>query len=112
MIEIIPATIDNIPDIQKISAVAWPQTFKDILSEKQIAYMMNWMYSDESCLLYTSHIFSARQQCRRGRQPQFFDLVVDGKVLGYIRIGSGNIRFGLIIIIIRNVVFNGVLRCV
>jgi ribosomal protein S18 acetylase RimI-like enzyme len=48
MIEIIPATIDNIPDIQKISAVAWPHTFKDILSEEQIAYMMNWMYSDES----------------------------------------------------------------
>jgi ribosomal protein S18 acetylase RimI-like enzyme len=48
MIEIIPATTDNIPDIQKISAVAWPHTFKDILSEKQIAYMMHWMYSDES----------------------------------------------------------------
>ena len=49
MIEIIPATTDNIPDIQKISAVAWPHTFKDILSEKQIAFMMHWMYSDESC---------------------------------------------------------------
>jgi ribosomal protein S18 acetylase RimI-like enzyme len=48
MIEIIPATTDNIPDIQKISSVAWPHTFKDILSEEQIAYMMHWMYSDES----------------------------------------------------------------
>jgi ribosomal protein S18 acetylase RimI-like enzyme len=48
MIEIIPATTDNIQDIQKISAIAWPHTFKDILSEKQIAYMMHWMYSDES----------------------------------------------------------------
>lgn len=50
MIEIIPATIDNIKDIQKISAVAWPQTFKNILSDEQIAYMMNWMYSEESLL--------------------------------------------------------------
>lgn len=48
MIELIPATIAHIPDIQKISSVAWPHTFKDILSEEQIAYMMHWMYSDES----------------------------------------------------------------
>ena len=48
MIQIIPATILDAPIIQAVSAQAWPHTFKKILSESQIAYMMQLMYSDES----------------------------------------------------------------
>ena len=48
MIEIILADKNNIKDIQTVSNVAWPNTFKEILSPHQIKYMMNWMYSDES----------------------------------------------------------------
>jgi ribosomal protein S18 acetylase RimI-like enzyme len=46
MIEIIPASEQNIPDIQRISASAWPSAFREILSPKQIEYMMGIMYSD------------------------------------------------------------------
>jgi|AGTN01.2.fsa_nt_gi Acetyltransferases len=48
MIKIVPATTHNTQDIQEVSALAWPYAFKDILSASQIAYMMEWMYSDES----------------------------------------------------------------
>ena len=48
MIEIFPATIADIPIIQTIASRAWPHTFKDILSDSQITYMMQLMYSDES----------------------------------------------------------------
>jgi len=46
--ELIPAEIKDIPVIQGISDIAWPHTFKDLLSPEQIAYMMNMMYSSES----------------------------------------------------------------
>lgn len=65
MIELIPATLAHIPDIQKISSVAWPHTFKDILSEEQIAYMMHWMYSDESLreqMEYKNHRYVLAKQ--------------------------------------------------
>ena len=42
------ASKDDIPAIQAISAIAWPETFKDILSAEQIRYMMNMMYSTAS----------------------------------------------------------------
>ena len=48
MIEIVPASENNIPDIQQISNIAWPDAFQGILSPEQIKYMMNWMYSDAS----------------------------------------------------------------
>ncbi|MDR1783997.1 MAG: GNAT family N-acetyltransferase [Dysgonamonadaceae bacterium] len=46
MIEIIPASEQNIPDIRQISASAWPDAFREILSPQQIEYMMEMMYSD------------------------------------------------------------------
>lgn len=48
MIQIVPATTEHIKAIQEVSAIAWPNAFKDILSTAQIAYMMEWMYSDAS----------------------------------------------------------------
>lgn len=47
-LQLLEATEDNILDIQKVSNVAWPHTFAQILSEDQIHYMMSWMYSVES----------------------------------------------------------------
>lgn len=46
--ELIRAEVKDIPVIQAISNVAWPHTFKDLLSCEQIAYMMNMMYSSQS----------------------------------------------------------------
>lgn len=48
MLEIRNATIKDIPTIQEMSNIVWPVTFADILSEEQIGYMMQMMYSSES----------------------------------------------------------------
>ncbi|MCD7914260.1 MAG: GNAT family N-acetyltransferase [Tannerellaceae bacterium] len=47
-LELIHADKSNIPDIQAISDVVWPVTFCEILSPKQIHYMMDMMYSTEA----------------------------------------------------------------
>lgn len=46
--EIITATIEDISLIQALSAEAWPKAFAGILSEEQIRYMMEMMYSTEA----------------------------------------------------------------
>jgi ribosomal protein S18 acetylase RimI-like enzyme len=48
MLHIISANISDIPAIQAVASRAWAHTFRDILSDSQIAYMMQLMYSDES----------------------------------------------------------------
>lgn len=48
MFEIRKATLDDLPVIQKLANIAFPHTYKDILSPEQLVYMMEWMYSDES----------------------------------------------------------------
>lgn len=45
MIKIVTAQLEDIPIIQSIAAEAWPVAFSDILSEEQITYMMEMMYS-------------------------------------------------------------------
>jgi len=54
---IVEATKDHIFAIQALADRIWPPTFQEILTEEQIVYMMNMMYStsslekqiDESC---------------------------------------------------------------
>jgi ribosomal protein S18 acetylase RimI-like enzyme len=48
MLNIIPANISDISAIQSVASRAWVHTFRDILSDSQIAYMMQLMYSYES----------------------------------------------------------------
>lgn len=43
--KIIEASKDHIPAIQSLSDIIWPQTFREILTQEQIAYMMDMMYS-------------------------------------------------------------------
>lgn len=45
---IIEATKDHIFVIQSLAKVVWPVTFRSILSEEQIVYMMDMMYSTSS----------------------------------------------------------------
>jgi ribosomal protein S18 acetylase RimI-like enzyme len=45
---IIKATEKEIPLIQELTNIVWPQTYKDILTKEQIAYMLNMMYSTEA----------------------------------------------------------------
>ena len=50
MIRILQATITDIPLIQEIAHKTWPNTYGSILSDEQLDYMLDLMYSDESLL--------------------------------------------------------------
>ena len=45
MIHIVDVAHDQLPIIQKLAYRIWPAAFKDILSNEQISYMLDWMYS-------------------------------------------------------------------
>lgn len=48
MIEIKIAEKKHIPIIRELAEILWPATFATILSDRQIVYMMEMMYSQES----------------------------------------------------------------
>ena len=48
MFEIRNAGIDDIPLIRDLTFRVWPQTYASILSQEQIDYMLNMMYSEAS----------------------------------------------------------------
>lgn len=48
MFNIRKATIKDIPTIHAMASVVFPDTYREILSPDQIAYMMEWMYSEEN----------------------------------------------------------------
>lgn len=43
-----PATLADIPAIQRVADIAFRHTYAHILSPAQLDYMMDWMYSTES----------------------------------------------------------------
>ncbi len=45
MIQLLPASIEQIPLVQEMAAETWPSAFGKILSQEQLAYMMQKMYS-------------------------------------------------------------------
>ena len=48
MFEIKNAGIDDIPLIRELTFRVWPQTYASILSQEQIDYMLDMMYSEAS----------------------------------------------------------------
>lgn len=48
MLNIRKATTEDIPLIQKLTYSVWPQTYASILSQEQIEYMLDMMYSHTS----------------------------------------------------------------
>ena len=48
MFEIKPATTNDIPLIRELTFRVWPQTYASILSQEQINYMLDMMYSEAS----------------------------------------------------------------
>lgn len=56
------ATLDDIPAIQQIAYNTWPSTYGGIISEEQIKYMLDLMYSTESLI----------QQMTKGHQFYLF----------------------------------------
>ncbi|MGB3798932.1 MAG: GNAT family N-acetyltransferase [Lewinella sp.] len=47
-VRILPATADDVATIERIAHETWPDTFGDILSDEQIAYMLHMMYRPEA----------------------------------------------------------------
>lgn len=66
------ATVSDIPGIQLIAALTWPHAYADILSPRQVEYMLNRMYS---------HATLENQMLQEGHQ--FFVAESDGKMLGF-----------------------------
>lgn len=48
MIKLLPAGTEQIPLVQKMAAAIWPSAFDKILSQEQLAYMLQKMYSDSA----------------------------------------------------------------
>ena len=46
MFEIRKASVEDIPLIHQMAWVAFPHTYKELLSSEQIEFMMEWMYSE------------------------------------------------------------------
>jgi diamine N-acetyltransferase len=78
MMSLETAGIDQIPVIQKIAKVTWPITFQEILSKKQVKYMLELMYSSSS-------LTDQMEQLHH----RFFLAMEHGKVLGFISIEIG-----------------------
>lgn len=62
------ATLDDIPAIQQIAYNTWPSTYGDIISEEQIRYMLDLMYSTESLVQQMSkgHQFFLSESKKNG----------------------------------------------
>lgn len=65
---------DELSIVHEIAHATWPDTFKDILSQEQIQYMLNWMYD-------LKHL---ENQFNQGHQ--FFVAEIEGKPVGFIGI--------------------------
>lgn len=64
------ATIQDIPSIQSIAKITWANTYT-FLSDEQMSYMLDWMYSTTSL----------QQQMQNGHQ--FYVAVVDNEIIGF-----------------------------
>ena len=82
--KILKTQTDGIPVIRMLADVAFRHTYRDILSPKQIEYMMDWMYSEESLL---------RQIVQDGHQ--FFIASIDDKPVGYVSVSCDEPADGL-----------------
>ena len=58
-VQLLKAGTDDIPEIRELAVLVWNQHYPAIISRKQIDYMLNMMYSQESlqAQLETGHIF-------------------------------------------------------
>lgn len=72
MFEIKKATIKEIPLIRELTFRVWPQTYASILSQEQIDYMLELMYSEASL---------QNQMTKEG--SQFIIVYEDGNPVGF-----------------------------
>lgn len=70
-IKIRPATINDRAFIRAVSERTWPSTYGHIISQEQIDFMLDWMYSDQSLA----------EQFAKGHQ--FFIANLNGEDIGF-----------------------------
>ncbi len=75
-IKIRPATLDDRAFIRSVSERTWPSTYGHIISQEQIDFMLNWMYSDESLA----------EQIAKGHQ--FYIASLDGVEIGFCSVSN------------------------
>lgn len=90
------ATLDDIPAIQQIAYNTWPSTYGGIISEEQIKYMLDLMYSTESLV----------QQMTKGHQFYLFETdtaeINKNKIMGFASVSNehdGNFKLNKLYII-------------
>lgn len=69
------ATLDDIPVIQSIADIAFPATYKDIITPEQIDYMMDMMYSAASLRKQMT------EECH-----SYLIAEIGGKAVGYVSV--------------------------
>ncbi|MFA7444490.1 MAG: GNAT family N-acetyltransferase [Flavobacteriaceae bacterium] len=75
MIAVVKATVEDIPTIREMAHLTWPPTFRDILSQEQIEYMLEMMYSEK-----------ALKEQIEVKKHQFFLAKESEKALGYLSV--------------------------
>ncbi len=78
MVQIIAASIDDIPVIQSLAYSIWPIVYKDIITQEQIVYMLETRYSTEALV----------EQMNEGQQ--FFLAKEENDYLGYAGVAPAN----------------------
>ena len=76
LVEIRPATLEDRSLIRSISERTWPSTYGHIISQEQIDFMLDWMYSDESLA----------GQFEKGHQ--FFIAQLNGSDIGFCSVSA------------------------
>ena len=71
-----PATLEDRAFIRSVSERTWPSTYGHIISQEQIDFMLDWMYSDESLA----------EQLNKGHQ--FYIASIDGDEIGFCSVSA------------------------
>ena len=78
-ITIRPATLEDRSFIRSISERTWPSTYGHIISQEQIDFMLEWMYSDTSL----------KEQFEKGHQ--FYIANLNGNDIGFCSVSADEI---------------------
>lgn len=74
-LKLIQAKEQDIPSIAQLAKIVWNQHYPSIISQAQIDYMLNWMYSADSL----------REQMQI-KKHQFFLIEFEGLAIGFISV--------------------------
>lgn len=77
-------SIDEAPLIQALAHKIWPIAYKEILSQAQLDYMLNWMYSIESLT----------QQMQEGHH--YFGIYESDEIVGFLDVQPNHPEIGFL----------------